>query len=610
MSQASRVIADHLEPTKHSSGRQPLRRRPVFWLLTGSILAGHLPLLGLFAEGLWLRPHYQFVPLLVLGCAWLLWSRWPQKSMSELALVRSPRLLLIPLVLLALSVAFYSPWLAAISIVGSGWGLIIWSTGHRGMARLWPAWAGLWLAIPPPLNLDVRLMQQLQWTTSQAAGLVLEALGIDHVVEGTIIELPGRRLLVEEACSGVQSLFALLACAVLFVVWARRPAVHAALLLVSAAVWSGVMNLIRIATLAIAHATFGVDLSTGWQHELLGAICFAFALLLLVSTDSFLTLLWGPIPAGYDPANGLIRCWNRLVSPWTGGDYGASSQQNGRQMSASVPTAVPCAADDIGATQPGDTRRAWPQLPVHACLIMLFLGLGAVQLRLGQAAWIDDRPPMFISNLTDLVTEATCPAELGNWKRTKFEFEERDWGFEMGRFGKKWTYDAQRQRVIVAFDYPFGGEHDLTVCYRNQGWKILTARAALQDGHGKSVPAFIEVTMENSVGAHAFLLFSQFDDQGTNVIPPILSHTSLDTYVYLRMMAQRLSAAPLGKLIAEAHRTRTGANPTQYQFQVLLTSPSAVPFEEQQAARDLFLQVRESLRGIMRSNTGGTDGPK
>ena len=74
----------------------------------------------------------------------------------------------------------------------------------------------LWLLVPLPFRWDVRLVFALQDWSSRAASLMLDFWGVDHLLAGHILELPHQQFLVEEACSGIQSLFSLLAFAAIY----------------------------------------------------------------------------------------------------------------------------------------------------------------------------------------------------------------------------------------------------------------------------------------------------------------------------------------------------------------------------------------------------------
>jgi exosortase/archaeosortase family protein len=144
---------------------------------------------------------------------------------------------------------------------------------------------------------------------------VLDVVGVRHLPQGNVIELPGHRLFVDEACSGVNSLFVLFAATAVFVVAARRPLVWSALLLATSAFWAAVANTARVTTIAIAQTRYDLDLSSGWQHQTLGFTTVGLAMLMLVSTDRVLAFLLQPIPHDEGGrANPLSEIWNRCVA--------------------------------------------------------------------------------------------------------------------------------------------------------------------------------------------------------------------------------------------------------------------------------------------------------
>src|SRR5205823_3954299 len=95
--------------------------------------------------------------------------------------------------------------------------------GRALVLALLPVWLFLWLAVPLPLGLDQNLITSLQPLTARGSSVLLDQLGVFHVRAGNVIEVPGKRLMVEDACSGIHSLFAVLACTSFFALWSGRP---------------------------------------------------------------------------------------------------------------------------------------------------------------------------------------------------------------------------------------------------------------------------------------------------------------------------------------------------------------------------------------------------
>ncbi len=177
------------------------------------------------------------------------------------------------------------------------------------------------LVLRLPLNLDTRLTAGLQSATSVVSSYLLDLLGIVHRLAGNVFFLRDEALFVEEACSGVQSIFSLLFCALMLVVWLRRSPATIPFYIVSAIIWALVMNIVRVTAIAVAQDWYGVDLAHGWKHELLGYSCLAIAGLLLWSSDRLFLVIFFPVPRSemrHAPANPIVNCWNKLFARISG----------------------------------------------------------------------------------------------------------------------------------------------------------------------------------------------------------------------------------------------------------------------------------------------------
>jgi exosortase len=251
-------------PSQDVGSEVKLDRREAIFLVV--VLTTHVPfVVRHFINLSSHKPHYQFFPLLLASVAWLLWKRWPGGTVSRQSSTKLATLLvLISLGLLTASVLLFSPWLATVAAIVA-LAAVFHRLAGRDTWRDWlPVWALLWLLVPPPLGWDEDLIFRLQLTTSRASSLMLDVVGVRHLPHSNVVELPGRRLFVDEACSGVNSLFVLFAATAVFVVAAKRPLVWSALLLATSVFWAAVANTARVTTIAIAQSRYDVDLSSGW----------------------------------------------------------------------------------------------------------------------------------------------------------------------------------------------------------------------------------------------------------------------------------------------------------------------------------------------------------
>ena len=160
-------------------------------------------------------------------------------------------------------------WLAAAVLLTAG-GFVL---ARFGFARLRAAAFPLLfplLALPVPTVVLAPLQDKLQGVTTGLAVPALRAVGEEAEQEGFVITLPGGRLRVEEACSGVRSLTALTAIAA-FVAYLRGfgPARGGALVLLAVPLVV-VVNVLRVVASGLIQEHVGQEYMTGNWHEALG----------------------------------------------------------------------------------------------------------------------------------------------------------------------------------------------------------------------------------------------------------------------------------------------------------------------------------------------------
>ena len=197
-------------------------------LLLGGLIAVHLPLLVTYLKNLWTQTHYQFFPFAIIAFVWLLATR--RSADPERWTWPTWVLIAADLVCLAGGFSMNSPWLAAVGLLLSLTALCFASRDVGYDRRL------TYLALLPllvvrlPLQYDLQVINWLQRVTTAVASNILHRLGMLHYREGNVLQFAGRKFMVEEACSGVQSLFTILFLAALVICLKRRSVIHGALL--------------------------------------------------------------------------------------------------------------------------------------------------------------------------------------------------------------------------------------------------------------------------------------------------------------------------------------------------------------------------------------------
>ncbi|HPM79534.1 MAG TPA: exosortase U [Candidatus Anammoximicrobium sp.] len=560
---------------------------PAAIVFSAVVLLAHLPLFLLHLRNLWvLRPHYQFFPLLLACLAWLMWQRGPQFSAAAPRSWWATGLLACGLATLLAAVVMFSPWLAAVATVMSA-GALLGRYAAPGQVRQWlPVWAVMWLLVPPPFRWDFRLITALQHSTSRMASVLLDVAGVRHLMEGNVLVLPGHRMLVEEACSGINSLLVLLALTALFVVAVRRPLVWAVGLLLSSFAWACLANVVRVAIVALCQAWYEVDLSSGWRHELLGYLTIALALGCLASTDRCLAFLLRPIAPhpGQLPLpslvqeNPLARAWNWFVG--SGGRRGRTGRRRERPRGESQ-----LAEGRAVAPPPSGTKCDLAWLAAFALAGILQIASVAVPALSREALFADDRLARF--------QRSDLPLHLAGWTQVNHEQVQRGRGDKNGAFSSVWQYRRGPLDGQISIDYPFRDWHELPRCYTGNGWQQVSRRDVSDVGDANSDGSCVAAEFSKPTGESGWLLFGFFDQRGN------LRSASVDKWPSL---ATKLTHSPLASRLLG----RAGVDPvsTLYQVQVFICTANRLLPEEQAEARRLFLAARaESLAAYLRKKT-------
>src|SRR6266851_4724524 len=154
-------------------------------------------------------------------------------------------------------------------------GIALTVIGRRGLSVFsFPA-GYLLFALPLPTLVYLPLSARLQMVSSILAGKSLDLLGVPAIREGNIITLPTTQLEVIEACSGIHTLFALLAVATLAGYLLRSRKAERLLISLSAIPLAILLNAARITSLGVLSYQVGPDAAAGFAHMTTGVVIFA-----------------------------------------------------------------------------------------------------------------------------------------------------------------------------------------------------------------------------------------------------------------------------------------------------------------------------------------------
>ena len=251
----------------------------ILLLWVGLFLAHSFFLMGV-GQRLYSREHYQFFPMVLVAVAGVVWFSLKDYDGSFRSQV-SVRVMLYGLaagVTFGAAAYLNSNWLGTAAALLAGWTLV-WFTGGKKLAsELRGPLSLLLLIFPLPLNYDSKIIIGLQKIATEFASQMLDLSGIRHLPSGVTIKTLQKNFLVEEACSGIHSLFSCLCVVGVVCTLFRYGFFRALFVLTSAVFWVIVANAVRVFSIVYCYALWGWHLDEGLAHEALGIFTYIVAL--------------------------------------------------------------------------------------------------------------------------------------------------------------------------------------------------------------------------------------------------------------------------------------------------------------------------------------------
>ncbi len=256
--------------------------------IVASFLVAYLPTYMRLAHGPWRTEQEGHGPLIMLAAAWLAWQQRDKLASVELrpALDGGWATLLFALLLMAVTrsqdilmveVATQIPVLLGCLLLVGGWRL----------ARIFAfPLAFLLFSLPPPGWLLDAFTVPLKAWLSDIVSNILYALDYPVAQNGVMIMIGPYELMVQDACSGLNSIFALSAIGVFYVhEFVRNNAIRKLILILSIVPITILANFFRVVTLVLGAYYLGPDSIEGLFHDMTGIALFIFALVLFFLLD-------------------------------------------------------------------------------------------------------------------------------------------------------------------------------------------------------------------------------------------------------------------------------------------------------------------------------------
>lgn len=228
-------------------------------------------------------------PIVLATGAWLLWRQMPVMSEQGRRGHQAVSLLgaVAGLAIYIFGRAYDLLSLEAGGLYVFGLALLYDRFGLPAMLRNWFPIFYLSLLLPIPGWMLDEFTAPLKLLVSSLSAAVVMPFGIPLVQEGVTMTVGPYQLLVEDACSGLNSLVGLIAITLFYIYLLRNASWRYSLFLVCLIIPIAILaNVIRIVTLILLTYFFGDAVGQGFLHVTAGLFLFALSLLLMFLIDS------------------------------------------------------------------------------------------------------------------------------------------------------------------------------------------------------------------------------------------------------------------------------------------------------------------------------------
>lgn len=260
------------------------------WLI---VLAGlcflYVPSFIDLFEGLWSTPEQAHGPIVLGVFLWLLYRQWPAmlaRSAGRPSSAAGWPILIIGLLLYVLG---RSQEILIFEIGSLIWVLVAVLLIQRGMAAVKAQWFALFFMIfmiPLPGTIVDAITMPMKIAVSAVAENILYWLSYPIARSGVILQIGHYKLLVADACAGLQTLFTLEALGLLYLKLTHSDsALRNTILAILIVPISFAANVIRVMVLTLVTYYYGDAAGQGFMHGFAGMVLFVSALGIILGAD-------------------------------------------------------------------------------------------------------------------------------------------------------------------------------------------------------------------------------------------------------------------------------------------------------------------------------------
>lgn len=264
------------------------------WPLVLAFALLAIPTAITLGEQVWSREAGAHGPIVLATGVWLLWRKSDELRANAMPgkywLTALGLALSLPLYVFGRAYDFIS--IEAAGLYGVGLSMLYAIIGFRAMLSVWFPLFYLGFMVPPPGWVIDSITAPLKLFVSYVTTTGLQAFGIPVFREGVTLTVDQYQMLVEDACSGMNSMTGLVAISLFYIYLLRGASWKYSLFLVLLVVPIAIVaNIIRVSILVLLTYFFGDAVAQGFLHTAAGLVLFASALLLVFLVDNICSRL-------------------------------------------------------------------------------------------------------------------------------------------------------------------------------------------------------------------------------------------------------------------------------------------------------------------------------
>jgi len=463
------------------------------WILLGLVLSNIYMYisLGKFYLNMADYSHAILVPVIAAAAAWKIIAEAKKGDLP----VAVGDWRGFPLLIVGLVIQFFAMWyeiglvaggvaseyFTSVGIVFTVWGIFICFFGVAAIRMFWFPLLYLLFLIPGlPGYPETWLKNILRNIVTASSSWILSVFGFSVYVSNNVIEIPDVQLGVADACSGIRSLWAMLAVAPA-IAWFLRLRPFLIGLFVPLGVFLAIFqNVLRVvATALLCHwgggmSGGGMVWAEGTRHDIVGGVSFFLSSIIMVLLSRFLA----PPAQGKSDVYGSYGTYGVYGVYGAGNSYGGYSAYHASNDPEAKEGDAPHAMDAGTQRERFFTGIARVRIGVYFLLFLLFMA----QLMIFQRYAIRSRVQYLIAR--NRQTLDAFPGEVGPYRRIHWGELPED-ALRVLRPSESYVAyyvspENKMLHVIINFWEPvigFNGNswafpHSPDVCFRGAGWEI------------------------------------------------------------------------------------------------------------------------------------------